>query len=186
MVLDLSINVLRIAKVISILGLVFAPPVASYAHLYGLNFQEWTNRGDDVLIQFQPQPQTPIAGKPSLLVFSVQDLKTKDHLQDFTEMLTITKQETFFSQAVTYRVEPQEIKNGDFSINYTFPSGGTYEIFMRIDTQTNIDVARFTVFVSSTPFQILNVVYLLLPVLLFIALLGVAIILIAKYVYKKK
>lgn len=184
--IDISTNALRIVKIISILGLVIAPSVVSYAHLYGLNFQEWANQDDNVLIQFQPQPQTPIEGKPSLLVFSVQDLKTRDHLQDFTQMLIITKQGTFFSQAEIYRFEPQEIKNGDFSINYTFPNGGSYEIFMRIDTQTNIDVAKFTVFVSSAPFQILNMAYLLLPVLVFLALLGGIIILIAKYIYKKK
>ncbi len=158
------------------------PNLPSYERLYGYNFQEWKNQRDNFLVQFDVEPHTPIAGNMSTLMFSVQNLQTGQDLQNFTSRITITNSS---SNNTISEFESRET-NGDFSQRYAFPTGGLYEIFLRVDTPTSIDVSKFTVFVSSQSFQILNLIYLLLPIFIFIGLLASAIVFIARYIYKKR
>ncbi|MGB9002671.1 MAG: hypothetical protein WCC52_02570 [Nitrosotalea sp.] len=175
-------NWIKISGLVLLLSIFFVPILPSYGSLYGYNFQEWKNQRDNFLVQFDTDPHVPIAGNMSTLMFSVQNLQTGQDLQNFTSRITITNSS---SNNTISEIESNET-NGDFSQRYTFPTGGLYEIFLRVDTPTSIDVSKFTVFVSSPSFQILNLVYLLSPIFIFIGLLTVAIILIARYIYKKR
>lgn len=168
-----------------LLSIFFMHSLPSYGHLYGYNFQEWKNQKDNFLVQFDTDPHTPIAGNMSTLMFSVQNLQTDEHLQNFTARITIISHSSSSNDTIVSKIESREA-NGDFTQKYTFPTGGLYEIFLRVDTPTSIDVSKFTVFVSSPSFQILNWIYLLLPIFIFLILLGIAIVLIARYIYKKR
>ncbi|MDE1763266.1 MAG: hypothetical protein KGH88_03360 [Thaumarchaeota archaeon] len=169
-------------SIILLLSVFFSPSIPSYGHLYGYNFQEWRNQKDNLRIQFDTDPQTPIAGNMSTLMFSVQNLRTGQHLQNFTARIAIINASSNYPISVF--VNKDEV--GDFAQKYTFPSGGTYEILLRVDSPSSIDVSRFTVFASSPSFQVINLVYLLLPIIILLALLGVVFVFIVRFVYKKK
>lgn len=177
-------NCIKALGFVLLLGIFFVPMLPSYGHLYGYNFQEWKNQKDNFLIQFDTDPQTPIAGNMSTLMFSVQNLQTGQHLQNFTARITIANQGSS-SNSTIYESKSNET-NGDFSQKYTFPTGGLYEVFLRVDTPSSIDVSKFIVFVSSPSFQVLNLVYLLLPIFIFVGLLAGAIVFIARHIYKKR
>lgn len=165
----------------------FLPNLPSYGHLYGYNVQEWKNQRDNILIQFDTNPKTPIVGKNSIMNFSVQNLQTGKHLNDFTETVTVVYQGTGSSSyTITHKFDSKPVKDGDFSQNYTFPSGGTYGIFLRIDTLNIINVSRFTVFVSSPQFQITNMIYLLLPFIIMIGIFAAIGIIMARHIYRKR
>ena len=167
---------------------IFIPILPSYGHLYGYNTQEWKNPKDNILIQFEVQPQIPSAGKNSVLNFSVQNLQTNEHLKNFTETVTIIYYQGENSSAndIVYKFNSTKVQNGDFSHNYVFENGGTYEIFLRIDTTTFINVSKFVVFVSSPQFQIMNLFYLLLPFLIIIGVfIGIGIV-IWRRIYEKR
>ena len=163
------IRSLTAVAILFISSLLFIPNSPSYGHLYGYNVQEWKNPKDNILIQFEAEPQLPSVGKNSILNFSVQNLQTGEHLENFTETVTIIHYQGENSSAkdIVYKSNDTQIQSGDFSHNYVFENGGTYEIFLRIDTTTFITVSKFVVFVSSPQFQIMNLVYLLLPFLIF-------------------
>lgn len=91
-----------------------------------------------------------------------------------------------YSNEVTHKFTSTDVKDGDFSQDYVFASGGTYDVFLRVDTADKIIVSRFTVFVSSPQFQFLNMSFLLLPIIIFIVILAGVLIVVARYVYKKK
>ncbi len=169
-------------------GSIFIPILPSYGHLYGYNTQEWKNPKDNILIQFEVQPQIPSTGKNSVLNFSVQNLQTNGHLENFTETVTIIYYRGANSSAndIVYKFNSTKVQNGDFSHNYVFENGGTYEIFLRIDTTTFINVSKFVVFVSSPQFQIMNLFYLLLPFLIIIGVfIGIGIV-IWRRIYEKR
>ncbi len=176
---------IKILGFVFLLGIFFMHSLPSYGHLYGYNFQEWKNQRDNFLVQFDTDPHTPLAGNMSTLIFSVQNLQTGEHLQNFTARITIANHSSSSNSTIISKFESREA-NGDFTQKYTFPAGGLYEIFLRVDTPTSIDVSKFTVFVSSPSFQILNWIYLLLPIFIFIGLLTIAIVFIARYIYKKR
>ncbi|MDE1861659.1 MAG: hypothetical protein KGI33_01975 [Thaumarchaeota archaeon] len=180
-----SLRVLR-------LGLLFAvllyPAIPSYGHLYGFNVQEWTNQRDNMLMQFEVTPTTPSVGESSVLNFSVQDLKTREHLENFSERVTIVQYDR--SQPSLSKIEHQfnesSVKGGDTSFNYKFQHGGLYQVFLRIDTPAIIDVAKFTVFVSSPQFQAMNFFYLMLPFIAMIGIIAGAVYAIGRYLLKKR
>ena len=185
---DLRRYFFAVIAIAFISNLIFIPILPSYGHLYGYNTQEWKNPKDNILIQFEVQPQTPSVGKNSVLNFSVQNLQTNRHLENFTETVTIVYYQGENSSAndIVYKSNSTKVQNGDFSHNYVFENGGTYEIFLRVDTTTFINVSKFVVFVSSPQFQIMNFFYLLLPFLIIIGVfIGVGIV-IWRRIYAKR
>jgi hypothetical protein len=177
--------ILKTTKYALLSCMFFIPTFPSYGHLYGLNFQEWTDKENNFLIQFDTDPHTITAGETSLMLFSVQDLQTRQHFKNFTETITITNSDSSPYSGIIHKFGSKKINDGDFSQEYSFPNGGTYQILVRIDTAKFISIASFTIFVSSPTFQILNLIYVLLPIMIFIGIIvGVGII-IMHYIYKK-
>ncbi len=174
-------------KIILFCGVIFAPSFPSYGHLYGLNYQDWKNKSDNIDIQYDTIPTTPTMNNTSTMLFSVQDLKTGEHLKNFKETITIVNAEANpISNGIVHKFETKAIHGGDFSENYTFSSGGTYYILLRIDTPTAIVVAKFTTFVSSPQFQFLNMSLILFPVVIVVAIFASILLITVHYIYKKK
>src|SRR5215212_6084688 len=113
----------------------------SYAHLYGNRTQEWINSRDGIKIQFTYQPEKPIIDTFTELKFSVQNLTTGDHLKDFTARVVVTNGQRLF------KFENITVPDGDFSVKYLFPDDGTHQVLLRVNTNTSILLASFSVFV---------------------------------------
>lgn len=178
----------KIMKVTILCCIVSVPSLPSYGHLYGLNYQDWKNPSENIHIQFDTIPSTPSMGKNTTMIFSVQDLKTGEHLKDFKETVTVVDSPEPYStpNGLIHKFQTTTIHGTDFTQDYVFPSGGTYYIWLRIDTPTAINIAKFTVFVSSPQFQFLNMSLILLPVVIVVAIFAAILITVAYYIYKKK
>ncbi len=176
----------KVVQIALICSIAFVPSFPSYGHLYGLNYQDWKNQNDGLHVQFETVPPTPTVGSPSIMNFSVQDLNTGKHIPNFNETITVLSSDTSSApNSIVHKFETKTIHGGDFSENYTFPSGGTYDIWLRIDAPTVINAAKFTVFVSSPQFQFLNMGLILFPAIIIVIIFGSVLIVTAHYVYKK-
>lgn len=178
----------KFLKIFLLCCLIFVPTLPSYGHLYGLNYQEWKNQRNNILIQFDITPSTPTMGENSTMVFSVQNLQTGEHLENFNETIAVRNSEDSSTlSGLVHKFETTTIHGTDFSQEYVFPGGGTYYIWLRIDNSNGVvSIAKFTVFVSSPQFQFLNMSFILFPVLIVIAIFAIVLIAVAYYVYKKK
>ncbi len=176
----------KVIQLALLCSIAFVPSFPSYGHLYGLNYQDWKNQNDGLHVQFETIPPTPTAGAPSIMNFSVQDLNTGKHIPRFNETITVLSSDASSApNSIVHKFETKTIRGGDFSENYTFPSGGTYDIWLRIDAPTVINAAKFTVFVSSPQFQFLNMGLILFPAIIIVVIFGSVLIVVAHYVYKK-
>ncbi|MGB7956011.1 MAG: hypothetical protein WCF23_18715 [Candidatus Nitrosopolaris sp.] len=162
-------------------------PNFAYAHITGDRTQQWINPQDNVKIQFTYEPEKPLIGSPTELKFSVQNLKTGQHLKDlFAKVTIINGQRVFKFNNLT-------VSDGDFSVNSTFPNEGTYQVILRINSKDYaIALASFRVFVPFQPLGTINLNYtipLLLPAAL-AGIIGVIVIatflIIVKREYKKR
>lgn len=179
---------LKIIKISLLCCLIFIPSFPSYGHLYGLNYQEVKNQRNNIRIQFDISPSTPTMGENSTMIFSVQNLQTGKHLEDFNETIAIRNSEDSSSlSGLIHKFETVTIHGTDFSQEYVFQSGGTYYIWLRIDNPNGVvTFAKFTVFVSSPQFQFLNMSFILFPVIIVIAIFAAILLIVAYYIYKKK
>ncbi len=162
-------------------------PNFASAHITGDRTQQWINPQDNVRIQFTYEPEKPLIDSPTELKFSVQNLQTGQHLKDlFAKVTIINGQPVFKSNNLT-------VSDGDFSVNYTFPNEGTYQVIPRINSKDYaIALASFRVFVPFQPLGTINLNYtipLLLPAAL-AGIIGVVVIatflIIVKREYKKR
>ena len=122
----------------------------SYAHLSG-KVQEWTHAKDNVRIQFAYSPEKPIIDTFTALNFSVQDLKTGEHIKDFTARVVVTNGQRLF------KFENITVPDGDFSVKYLFPDDGTHQVILRLNLKHSVELASFQVFVPhQSPPGLLN------------------------------
>ncbi len=178
---------LKAVKIMLLCCLAFIPSFPSYANLYGLDYQDWKSQEHNIHIQFDTIPSTPSVGRNSTMIFSVQNLQTGEDLKNFNETITVVNPEVSSTpNGLVHKFETTTIHGTDFSQDYVFPSGGTYYVLIRIDTLHDINIAKFTVFVSSPQFQLLNMGFILLPVMIILVIFATILIAVAYYIYKKK
>ena len=125
---------------------------SSYAHITDSEkIQVWTNPEDNVKIQFSYSPEMPIIDTFTSLNFSVQDLRSGEHIRDFTARVVVTNGERLF------KFENITVADGDFSVKYLFPDDGTHQVLTRINTNNSVLLASFSVFVPhQSPPSLLN------------------------------
>jgi hypothetical protein len=128
-----------------------------YAHLIapGGNrtlLQEWTSQKDNVRIMFTYDPEKPIIDTFTELKFSVTDLTSGEHIENFLARVVVTMGQRLF------QFENISVADGDFSIKYIFPEDGTHQVITRISKNTSIQaLASFNVFVPhQAPPSLLN------------------------------
>ena len=113
----------------------------SYAHFSTGKMQEWKNVKDNVKVQFAYFPDKPIIDTFTALNFSVQNLKTGEHIKDFTARVVVTNGQRLF------KFENITVPKGDFSVKYIFPDDGTHQVILRVDSNHVVELASFQVFV---------------------------------------
>jgi hypothetical protein len=124
----------------------------SYAHFLSGKVQECKNVKDNVKVQFAYLPDKPIIDTFTALNFSVQNLKTGEHIKDFTARVVVTNGQRLF------KFENITVPNGDFSVKYIFPDDGTHQVILRVDSKHLVELASFQVFVPhQTPPSLLSV-----------------------------
>ncbi len=184
---NFAFRFLKAVKIMLLCCLAIIPSFPSYANLYGFNYQDWKNQEHNIRIQFDTIPSTPSVGRNSTMIFSVQNLQKGEDLKNFNETITVVDPEVSLTpNGLVHKFGTTTIHGKDFSQDYIFPSGGTYYILIRIDTLHDINIAKFTVFVSSPQFQLLNMGFILLPVMIIIIIFAAILIAVAYYIYKKK
>jgi hypothetical protein len=125
--------------------------VVSYCHIPVGKGQEWKNIKDNIKVQFTYFPDKPIIDTFTALNFSVQNLKTDDHIKDFTARVVVTNGQRLF------KFENITVPNGDFSVKYIFPDDGTHQVIFRVNSEHLVELASFQVFVPhQTPPSLLS------------------------------
>jgi hypothetical protein len=122
-----------------------------YAHIKESKIQEWVDKSKNIKIQFAYSPEKPIIDTFTELKFSVQDLKTGEHIKNFDARAVVTNGQRLF------KFENITITDGDFSVKYLFPDDGTHQVLTRINTNNSILLASFSVFVPhQSPPSLIN------------------------------
>lgn len=127
---------------------------AAYGHLSPDNkklaaIQEWNDQQNAVKVLFSYSPEKPLLYTLTDLKFSIQDLKTGNHLKDLVMNSTIIKDDKIF-----FRFNGVNIKNGDLSLTAQFPEDGNYQIISQIRSKDNVAIAltSFNIFIPLQPF----------------------------------
>lgn len=127
---------------------------AAYGHLTPDNkklaaIQEWKDQQNAVKVLFSYSPEKPLLYTPTDLKFSIQDLKTGNHLKDLVMNSTIIKDDKIF-----FKFNGVTIKNGDLSLKAQFPEDGNYQIISQVRSKDNVAIAltSFNIFVPLQPF----------------------------------
>ena len=125
--------------------------ISGDAHIKELKVQEWIDKSKNIKIQFAYSPEKPIIDTFTELKFSVQDLKTGEHIKNFDARVVVTNGQRLF------KFENITVANGDFSVKYLFPDDGTHQVLTRINTNYSFLLASFSVFVPhQSPPSLLN------------------------------
>jgi hypothetical protein len=126
----------------------------AYGHLSPDNkklaaIQEWNDEQNAVKLLFSYSPEKPLLYTPTDLKFSIQDLKTGNHLKDLVMNSTIIKDNKIIS-----KFNGVTIKNGDLSLKAQFPEDGNYQIISQVRSKDNVAIAltSFNIFVPLQPF----------------------------------
>ena len=139
----------------------------AYAHLIDSRTQQWIDPEQNMKIQFIYEPEKPLLESPTELKFSVQNLKTGEHLKELFAMVMIMNTHGFNN------VNKIAVSNGDFSVNSTFPVEGTYQVILRINSKDHgIALASFNIFVPFQPIGTVNLKYVT-PLILPVGIIGI-------------
>jgi hypothetical protein len=107
--------------------------------------QLWIDKENNVKIIFAYNPENPTIGKPTNLLFSVQDLRTGDELKERLDArIIITNGRDIF------KIINGTFAEGNFSINYAFHDSGSYQVISKLDSNDVAELASFNVFVPSS------------------------------------
>ena len=91
------------------------------------NFQQWTDRTNNLRIQFNYLPENPIVDSKTKMNFVVQNSTTGTNLKNLLARVVVTNGQRFF------KFDNITIPNGNFSVEYLFPDTGTYQVIARVD-----------------------------------------------------
>ena len=134
---------------------------SAYAHIPQDNqtspIQEWKDQQNNIKIQFGYSPDKPLLYNMTDLKFSMQDLKTGNHIKDLITNITIIKGDKIF-----FRSNNIDIQDGDLSLKVKFSEDGNYQVIGQVRSKDNfaIALASFNILVPLQPFGKFNANYL--------------------------
>jgi hypothetical protein len=113
--------------------------------------QLWTDTENNMKILFTHSPRYPWINTHTLLAFSVDNLRTGNHLKNLLATVVIINNSS--GQQKIFEFNHLYAPNGVFSVKYLFPLPGMYQIITRINSNPpSITLASFSIIV--TPFQL--------------------------------
>jgi hypothetical protein len=129
--------------------------------------QTWTDKLNNLKVQFTYSPDNPAIDTPTELNFNVLNLQTGSHLKDlFARIVVLTNSG---GQQRSFKFTNISAADGNFSVKYLFPDSGSYQVISKIDSKDSTTLASFNVFVPFQPLGTVNVSNLnplILPALL--------------------
>ena len=129
--------------------------------------QTWTDKLNNLKVQFTHSPDNPAIDAPTELKFNVLNLQTGSHLKDlFARIVVLTNSG---GQQRSFKFTNISAADGNFSVKYLFPDSGSYQVISKIDSKDSTTLASFNVFVPFQPLGTINVSNLnplILPALL--------------------
>lgn len=113
--------------------------IIARAHLYSNITQAWTDKLNNVKIQFSYLPEKPTADDTVHLQFSIQNLQTGIHLKDLTAKVTI------FNDPI-YKYDNITVSDGDFSIRRLFLDSGMHQVILKVSSKDySLALASFNI-----------------------------------------
>ena len=104
--------------------------------------QQWIDKENNAKIIFAYDPESPVIGRPTKLLFAVQNLLTGNEIkEELHARFIITNGPDIL------KITNSTFPDGNFSINYTFPDSGSYQVIPKIDSRNYSELASFNVFV---------------------------------------
>ena len=141
------------------------------------NSQEWVDKESNTKVQFTYSPDKPLVSGFTKLKFNLEDSKKGTPLKDVFARVTIIG---VLPQKAPLKFYSIKAPNGNFSVEYQFPLEGTYQIFVKADSNNSaLALAPFEVFVPFRPVGTINInnIYPILIPLGLVALVGTLVIL---------
>ena len=139
--------------------------------IVGNGTQLWTDKENNVKVQFTYSPQTPIIDKPTQLKFSIQNLQTGTPLKNLIARVVIVTNSS--GQERSFKFTNITAPNGSFSVNYLFPDTGVYQVISRTYSKDAPTLASFKVLVPFQPLGVINTNNIN-PLILIAGLVGIA------------
>jgi hypothetical protein len=106
--------------------------------------QEWIDQENNAKILFSYDPQSPLIGKATKLMFEIQDLHTGAKIKEGLDArLIITNGRNIL------KIIKSTFTEGNLSINYAFTDAGSYQVISKLDSKNYSELASFNVFVPT-------------------------------------
>ena len=83
------------------------------------NTQQWVDKINNMRIQFNNLPQSPVVDAKTQLHFSVQNITNSKNINDLHARVVVTTNSS--GQMRIFKFENISSSKGDFSVNYFFP-----------------------------------------------------------------
>jgi hypothetical protein len=148
--------------------------------------QTWTDKLNNLKIQFTFSPENPAIDTPTELKFNVLNLQTGSNLKDLSARIAVLTNSG--GQQRSFKFTNISAADGNFSVKYLFPDSGSYQVISKIDSNDSSTLASFNVFVPLQPLGTINVSNLnplILPALL-AGVIGTIAIVTLVWISKKK
>ena len=148
--------------------------------------QTWTDKLNNLKIQFTFSPENPAIDTPTELKFNVLNLQTGSHLKDLSARIVVLTNSG--GQQRSFKFTNISAADGNFSVKYLFPDSGSYQVISKIDSKDSSNLASFNVFVPFQPLGTVNVSNLnplILPALL-VGVIGTIVVVTLIWKSKKK
>ena len=148
--------------------------------------QTWTDKLNNLKVQFTYSPDNPAIDTPTELNFNVLNLQTGSHLKDLSARIVVLTNSG--GQQRSFKFTNISAADGNFSVKYLFPDSGSYQVISKIDSKDSSNLASFNVFVPFQPLGTVNVSNLnplILPALL-VGVIGTIVVVTLIWKSKKK
>jgi hypothetical protein len=104
--------------------------------------QQWVDKENNAKIIFAYDPESPVIGRPTKLLFAVQNLLTGNEIKEELHARIIIT-----NGPDVLKITNSTFPDGNFSINYTFPDSGSYQVIPKIESRNYSELASLNVFV---------------------------------------
>ena len=112
--------------------------------------QLWVDKEDNVKIIFGYNPEHPIIGNPTELLFSIQNLHTGHEIKERLDVQVVVT-----NQREILKIINSTFTEGNFSVSYAFPDSGSYKVISKIKSKKVEEAPFFNVFVPPNLRQVL-------------------------------